>query len=394
MLHIVSFNVPYPADYGGVIDVFHRIRALHSLGVDIHLHTFQYGRQQQEELKKYCSEVHYYKRNTGLISAFSRKPYIVKSRDNQQLIERLSSDNAPILVEGLHCCSLLEHIDGNRIFVRAHNVEHDYYNNLAVASQGQLRSFYLRTDARRLKRYEPILLKAHSIFAITEADAAHFRSIGCRDVVVVPGFHSFDDVVSLPSTQSPLRAPLELVPYALFHGDLSVPENIEAVMYLVDNIIVRQECHGSAARHVRQECHFIVAGRNPDPALCERLKACPNVRLVANPDDSEMRQLLANAQVQILFTNSPTGLKLKLLNSLFSGRHLLVNSKMVAGTDLAPLCNVADSADQQITMLNNLMQRPFTVDDIALRRSMLFPRYSNQYNAGIIVDKICGESKK
>ena len=384
MLHIVSFNVPYPADYGGVIDVFHRIRALHSLGVDIHLHTFQYGRQQQEELKKYCSEVHYYKRNTGLISAFSRKPYIVKSRDNKQLIERLSADNAPILVEGLHCCSLLEHIDGNRIFVRAHNVEHNYYKNLAVASQGHLRSFYLLTDARRLKRYEPILLKAHSIFAITEADAAHFRSIGCRIVVVVPGFHSFDDVVSLPSNSNAARDVRRYheKPYALYHGDLSVPENIEAVMYIVDNI------------YERQECLFVIAGRNPDPVLRERLKTCHNVRLIANPDDSEMRQLLANAQVQILFTNSPTGLKLKLLNSLFSGRHLLVNSNMVAGTDLAPLCNVADTVDEQITMLNSLMQKPFTAEDIAFRRSRLIPRYSNQFNAQLIIDEITREKKK
>ena len=27
-LHIVSFNVPWPADYGGVIDVYYRIKAV------------------------------------------------------------------------------------------------------------------------------------------------------------------------------------------------------------------------------------------------------------------------------------------------------------------------------------------------------------------------------
>ena len=27
-LHIIAFNVPYPANYGGVIDVFYRIKAL------------------------------------------------------------------------------------------------------------------------------------------------------------------------------------------------------------------------------------------------------------------------------------------------------------------------------------------------------------------------------
>ena len=31
LVHIVSFNVPYPADYGGVIDVFYKLKSLHSL---------------------------------------------------------------------------------------------------------------------------------------------------------------------------------------------------------------------------------------------------------------------------------------------------------------------------------------------------------------------------
>ena len=53
-LHIVSFDVPFPPNYGGVVDVFYKIRALHKLGVKIHLHCFEYGRGEQKELDKYC----------------------------------------------------------------------------------------------------------------------------------------------------------------------------------------------------------------------------------------------------------------------------------------------------------------------------------------------------
>jgi len=42
-LHIVSFDVPYPANYGGVIDVFYKLKALHSLGIEIYFHVFEYG---------------------------------------------------------------------------------------------------------------------------------------------------------------------------------------------------------------------------------------------------------------------------------------------------------------------------------------------------------------
>ena len=35
-LHIVSFDVPFPPNYGGVIDVFYKLIELKKLGVEIH----------------------------------------------------------------------------------------------------------------------------------------------------------------------------------------------------------------------------------------------------------------------------------------------------------------------------------------------------------------------
>ena len=51
-LHIVTFNVPWPADYGGVIDVYYRVKALSEMGVRVHLHCYTYGREEAEELRK------------------------------------------------------------------------------------------------------------------------------------------------------------------------------------------------------------------------------------------------------------------------------------------------------------------------------------------------------
>ncbi|RXM39833.1 hypothetical protein BOQ62_09820 [Chryseobacterium sp. CH21] len=39
-LHIISFNDPYPPTYGGIIDVYYKIKALSALGIKIHLHCF------------------------------------------------------------------------------------------------------------------------------------------------------------------------------------------------------------------------------------------------------------------------------------------------------------------------------------------------------------------
>lgn len=363
MLHIVSFNVPYPANYGGVIDVFYRLKALKSLGLEIHLHAFEYGRGEQEALRDYCSEITYYPRMTGLRSAFSRRPYIVQSRASDQLITNLRKDDSPILLEGLHCCSVLEQINDRKILVRAHNVEHDYYARLAAAEPHLPRRIYLRTDARRLRRYEPILTKASAVLAVTKSDLVHFQNIGCRNVLLMPSSHPDDEVVSIPGRGD----------FILYHGDLSVAENVKTVTFLATNIIPRIPYK------------VVVAGRNPSPTLTSLLARFGNVELVANPDDSQMHGFISQAHVSLLLTDQPTGLKLKLLNSLFAGRHCLVNSAMVSGTELGQLCTVADTTDDMLHALADLMATPFSQSDIERRSLLLGTLYSNAANAKLLV---------
>ena len=56
-VNIVSFNIPYPPNYGGVIDVFFKIKALSDAGFKVYLHTFIYDRTPSEELKRYCKKI-------------------------------------------------------------------------------------------------------------------------------------------------------------------------------------------------------------------------------------------------------------------------------------------------------------------------------------------------
>lgn len=44
ILHIVSFHIPIPQNYGGVIDIYYKVKALHDIGVKVILHCFEYGR--------------------------------------------------------------------------------------------------------------------------------------------------------------------------------------------------------------------------------------------------------------------------------------------------------------------------------------------------------------
>ena len=81
-----------------------------------------------------------------------------------------------------------------------------------------------------------------------------------------------------------------------------------------------------------------------------------------------------------MYTQQPTGLKLKLLHSLFSGRFCLVNSNMVAGSGLEPVCHIADSPNEFLDKISELRTKPFTDYDIDRRNMLINNRYSNYMN--------------
>ena len=196
-----------------------------------------------------------------------------------------------------------------------------------------------------------MLQRAAAVFAISEADRQSLLRMGCRDVRLVTGGHPYDTVSSLMGRGD----------YALYHGQLSVAENIHAVEWLITNVFA-----GSPHR-------LVAAGLNPTAALRRLIECHPNVSLVDSPDDATMQRLVAEAQVNILYTDQPTGMKLKLLHALFCGRHCLVNGAMVAGIGLEGLCQVADTAEAMRETLNQLMHTDFDAQQIALRTDRLAP---------------------
>ncbi len=358
-INIISFDVPFPANYGGVIDVFYKLKYFHSKGIKIHLHCFEYGRGEQNELNKYCESVNYYKRKTGASSQLSSTPYIVKSRTSKRLKTNLLKNNYPILFEGLHTCYLLDDKSfENRIKIfRESNIEHDYYHHLAKAEKNILKKQYYKSEAKKLERFESIIQHANFSFVVSLTDLSYFeKKYPKSKFEFVPSFHSGDAV----------KPKSGLGEYVLYHGNLSVAENKNAATYMIKNIFNNTSTP------------LIIAGLNPPNELVQLISKHDNVQLIKNPDDAEMEKLITNAQINFLYTDQATGLKLKLLNVLYNGRHCIVNSKMVEGTSLKDICLIEDD----ITKLKNLIKDRFTrevsAETIENRKIKLSQEYSNE----------------
>jgi len=370
-LHIVSFDVPAPPDYGGVIDVYHKAKALAELGVKVHLHCFQYGRPKAKELEAFCHTVHYYPRKLGKLQLFNNLPYVVVGRRSEALVDRLLQDAHPILFEGLHSCHHLgdPRLHGRKRLVRAHNVEHDYYAALAKAAGSAFRRTYFINEARKLQRFEPVLSEADHILAISPKDAAYFGS-RFHKVTHLPAFHASGRVA----------VPDGLGGFALYHGALGVPENDQAALYLVRTVF-----KGLPTK-------LVIAGSDASNELKREVARAPKlpngqpgVELRENIGTEEIHRLVREAQVNVLPTFQATGIKLKLLLCLFTGRHVVCNPPMVEGTGLEDLCHVHDDPEGMRLSIQACMGKPANGQSLERRALVLEERFSNRRNAEAIV---------
>ncbi len=352
-LHIISFDIPYPANYGGVIDVYHKIRCLHLKGVKIILHCFKYGdRIPSPELEKLCHTVYYYKRDTSFINQFSFLPYNVKSRITPQLKKNLVLDDHPVLFEVLHTCYLLNDPDlkKRKKLFRHSNIEHDYFLELAKIENSLLKKLYLRLEAFKLKHFEKHVRFSDCILSVSESDLTYFQNTYPNTPsVYLPSFHPFDTLECKPGKGE----------YILYHGNLSVSENYIAALWLIEHVFSKIDYP------------VIIAGLNPPIQLIEKINVHKHIELKENCTETEMQTLLSNAQLHCLYTAQTTGLKLKLLNVLYSGRFVLANENMLAGTQMTKACVICNSPEEYIASIHQLFNKEFTRDDIEKRGAVI-----------------------
>ncbi len=364
-LHIVSFDIPYPANYGGVIVIFNTLKALHAQGVKITLHCFQYGNRKPEpELAKYCHEVFYYKRRRTIWHQLSLKPFIMRTRESAALAKRLKRDNHPILFEGMHTAGyvLRRSLRHRQKIVRMHNVEWQYYESLSNLTDplNLKEKLYYFIESIKLQRIEPeVVLHTDEVLTISLNDFEYYRQqkAACH---YIPVFHPNERVDIAPG----------LGEFVLYHGKLSIPDNERSAIWLINEVF---------AHHI--DVPFVIAGMEPTNRLREAAAKFEHIQLIENPDERQMDDLVRRAQINLLVSFQSAGMKLKLVNALFQGRHCIVNENMVSGTGLEKLCLVRNSAAAIRQTIEAIVNAPFGQGQIEARREILETEYSNWRNA-------------
>lgn len=360
--------MPYPANYGGVIDIFYKLKALHRAEVEVYLHVYQYGREKEEDmLKKYTKKLVYYKRQTFKNPFIGSKPYIVNTRNGNALLDELCKDNAPILFEGLHCTYHLRHKRLKKRFkvVRTHNIEHHYYKHLEKSELSYFKKYFFRIEAEKLRKYESVLKHADLILAISPNDTSYL-SKKYENVKYLQAFHSNESLVY----------PEEKGDFLLYHGNLSVPENYLAAMDLIKKVFSKLEV----------PC--VIAGNKAPKELVALCANHSNVVLRTNLSTEDIHTLIKDAHINVLYTYQNTGIKLKLLNALYQGKFAVVNPLMVEGSGIENLCVVGKDFDEITRLVKEYLLLGYSASYFENRKAQLEQKFDNNQGAQALIDMI------
>jgi hypothetical protein len=282
---------------------------------------------------------------------------------SEELLNTIQQDNHPLLLEGLHCTGILSKLDlqKRKVVVRMHNEESAYYKELARAERSLFKKIYFNRESRLIKKYNKQLPDTCVYECISQADADVLRQdYHLQHAHFLPAFPSWQQVKGEEGMGN----------LCLYHGNLSVPENEEAAMWLLQKVFSK----------IRKP--FVIAGKKPSKRLQKMAHLFQHTCLVADPTESELNDLIRKAHINVLpcFNKNITGIRIKLLHALFEGRHCVVNTPMVKGSGLEAACHTGASADAFASIIAQLYHQPFTGEEIVLRKKLLEETYNNEKN--------------
>jgi glycosyltransferase involved in cell wall biosynthesis len=226
---------------------------------------------------------------------------------------------------------------------------------------------YFKRESKLLKEYETSMADKATFWTVAESDLRVFnKELGYSSVDFLPLY--------LPDLHQEWQGATGN--FCLYHGNLSVAENEYAATWLLEEIFSTLEIP------------FVVAGKNPSAKLEKLAHTHPHTCIVANPSEKEMQELIKKAQVNILPSFNNTGIKLKLINALQYGRHVLVNDAGVDGSNLRSVCEIANCKEDTITAIETLFNQPFNYHNLTERMEVLKNLFNNQRNATQMINWI------
>lgn len=354
----------WPAHDGGTVATARCLRGLAAAGADLTLLSMRTEKHPEgdasagEHPDRYLTRYREIHLNTRinpfsmlLNLLFSDKPYDLARFRSPAFSEAVAAELGKTHFDLIHCEGLaftlyLDEIrkhTGVPVVMRAHNLEHNIRKMMAKTEISPLRKAYLLNLSHRLLELEKqAASRFDAVVPISEPDSRWFSSAAPAKPVFLSATGA-DDVGYIPEPETDN-------PRVGFMGSMNWQPNAEGIRWFIKSVWPRvllkipEATLHIAGKGLRHRDTFLPGGRN--------------IYIEGEPDDA--RRFMASNHVLIspLFTGS--GIRIKIIDALSTGRPVVASSvavaglKAVHGRDLA----VADDEDSFSNAIVKYLQDP------------------------------------
>jgi glycosyltransferase involved in cell wall biosynthesis len=274
----------------------------------------------------------------ALFNIFTNQSYNVSRYFDEQaaaLLEEILRENEFDIIqfEGLFVVPYLDVVKANskaKLIYRAHNIESDVWERIAVKERFMPRRQYIQFLSRRLKVYETEQInRFHQIFAISEPDRHSILRFGCETRLdVFPVAIDFEKYVSDASKTS--------FP-TLFHlGAMDWRPNKEGLEWFLDEIWPDIE-------KLNSELRFYIAGKNMQKQFFEY----DSDNLVVEGEVFDAVEFMNSKAIMIVPLLSGSGMRVKIIEGMAMSKCIIATTMAAEGINCVPgkdilIANTAD----------------------------------------------------
>ena len=351
---------PYPPVDGGTLAMNSITQGLCDLGHEVKVlsatsdkHPVRYSDIDDDYLTKTAFEAVYFDLSIhpldAAVALLCGESYNVKRFENKAMEEKLGmlltlEDFDVVHVESLFMTPYLPVIRRHSkapVILRAHNVEHQIWQQMAQTERNPLKRWYLKKLALALRHYELEKMNDYDgIACITAHDADTFRQLGCRRPIVDIPF----------GITSPQAENVEPDICSLFHiGSMDWRPNEDAVRWFLTDV-------WPFVHKAMPHLQFIVAGRKM-PADLMTLQQ-DGVHVVGEVDDS--LHFMATKQINVVPLLSGSGIRVKIIEAMSMGKTVITTTVGARGIDYSDGHNllIADTPQQFVDAIRRCVDDP------------------------------------
>ncbi|MES2458151.1 MAG: glycosyltransferase family 4 protein [Bacteroidota bacterium] len=365
---ILTSRVPFPVNSGYPIVVYNTIKGLLQLGVEITLFSINTSKHQVDVDDIYDPvfdniRFHSFDLDTevnvwgAFFNIFSNQSYNVSrffDDDAARMLEEILRETEFDIIqfEGLFIVPYLDVVKSNskaKLIYRAHNIEFEVWERIAMTEGFTPRRRYLQFLARRLKVYETEQIdRFHQIFAISEQDRqSMLRFGGQAGIEVVPVALDFSKYIHDASKTS--------FP-TLFHlGAMDWRPNKEGLEWFLNEIWPDIETLSS-------ELRFYIAGKHMQQEFFEY----DSENLVVEGEVFDAVEFINSKAIMIVPLLSGSGMRVKIIEGMAMSKCIIATSmaaegiRCVHGRDIL----IADTADEFYRSILQCITNPTKWRDI------------------------------